>query len=228
MFPGHYTQVHAWDATRLDQTRHSYMLIYCYIFLVMKPWMPHKGTFNHRSLQAWGNLSTRVLAMWTRNTRVNPFSFAIRVLGSFTCTTNPRACDWGYGCWLLAAGCWLLALVTTLNNIIVLLSNNNTNNSGFLFSAQIRHSVTLKALQHYYPWSLGHSFYSLNHLSSITRTISGWREAIIVWVKWTQVSWPGFEPTFWWLIHQSRSPKPHNHDTPLGLQLTFAVIVGFF
>ena len=27
--------------------------------------------------------------------------------------------------------------------------NNNNNNSGFLYSAQVRHAVTLKALQHY-------------------------------------------------------------------------------
>ena len=33
------------------------------------------------------------------------------------------------------------------------LSNNN--NNGFLYSAQVRHAVTLMALQQYYPWSLG-------------------------------------------------------------------------
>ena len=32
---------------------------------------------------------------------------------------------------------------------------NNNNNSGFLYIAQVRHAVTLVALQHYYPWSLG-------------------------------------------------------------------------
>ncbi len=38
-----------------------------------------------------------LLAIRTRNTGVNPYSFTISVLGSFTCTTNPSTWDlWLY------------------------------------------------------------------------------------------------------------------------------------
>ena len=91
----------------------------------------------------------------------------------------------------------------TLNLINI---NNNNNSSGFLYSAQVRHAVTLMVLQHYYPWSLGlKSFLKPSQLPGeytacaakyvATKLINhnthlcphrypltpGWREAIIVW-----------------------------------------------
>ena len=45
---------------------------------------------NHCSSPAWGNLYTRVLAMWFRNTEVYPYSSIKSIPGSFTFTTDPR------------------------------------------------------------------------------------------------------------------------------------------
>ena len=54
--------------------------------------------------------------------------------------------------------------------------DNNNNNGGFLYSAQVRHVVTLMALQHYYPGpSLAAKYVALWHIGY--PFTPGWREA---------------------------------------------------
>ena len=90
-----------------------------------------------------------------------------------------------------------------------------------------------KRFWHYYPWSLGHIFQSLNHLgclgsiqpmlqvtalqanqshepslpSQVPILLLGWEKLNdYVSCSRTQMSWPGFEPTSRWLNHPNLSP----------------------